>query len=291
MKNIPLELIQAFMVFAKSKNMVKASESLGISQPTLTRHLQEFESHFSEKIFIDQGRNKELSSLGHVLFTKIEANWVNYNGLILEAVSTHLEKPIEPIAVIGPFEWLNRITPALGMEFPIRCVPTLSEEVEDRLRATEGFVLGLTRVLNSKSEVIAQPAFQSRLQILFPERWKLKSKKFSDSLLNELAEYPRFAFREDTARSPFFEKIQTHHIQTQIVIPSWTVLIDLVHQGKGWVAAPSDVISQYAPKGLGVIEIPESIIPTVKYDLIYKAEHRKVPWFKKFIDQALKFSE
>jgi len=290
MKNIPLELIQAFMVFAQSKNMVKAAESLGVSQPTLTRHLQEFENHFSEKIFIDRGRNKELSSLGHVVFTRLESNWVNYQSLILEAVSTHLEKPIAPISLIGPFEWLNRMTPSVGLDYPIRCVPCLSEEVEERVRSMEGFAVGLTRVMNSKSELIAQKAFESHLQILFPEKWKIKSKKFSDALLTELADHPRFAFREDTTNSPFFEKMKTHRIQTQITIPSWMVLIDLVHQGKGWVVAPSDVVAQYAPKGLGSVEIPESFIPKTKYDLIYKAEHRRIPWFKKFIDRTLEHS-
>ena len=59
-QKLPLELIEAFVVFAASENMSSAAEQLGLTQPAISQRLQRFEALWAISPFSVRGKRKVL---------------------------------------------------------------------------------------------------------------------------------------------------------------------------------------------------------------------------------------
>jgi len=289
MQELPLHLIQAFLTFARSENTSIAANSLQISQPSLSRHLAEFESLLGQKVFLPQGRNKELSPLGQEIFQKLSTHWQDYSQLIATTVSGFQQHPINPIHLYGPSEWLNRICLLSSLQFPLRCIPSLSENVESEMKKHRGISIGLTRKLSKQSDLTASLLFDAHFEIIFSKKLGIMSRRFNPSLLKELSSIPRLSFREDSKDSAFASLMEKSGIQNHLIMPNWSVLIELVKQGRGWTAAPTDVLQSLSHlSSLQTIEIPKDVVHNNPYYLLYFREHKKIPWFQKFLAEIEK---
>jgi LysR family transcriptional activator of nhaA len=67
---VNLNRLHYFYVFAQAKNVTKAADSLGISQPSLSQQLKTFEGEIGFELFFRNGRNFELTPKGKVLYEK-----------------------------------------------------------------------------------------------------------------------------------------------------------------------------------------------------------------------------
>lgn len=69
--NIPMELIPTFLLLAEELNISRCARKLGLSQPALTRQLQNLEDAFGSQLFIRQSRGLALTHMGRMLKKEI----------------------------------------------------------------------------------------------------------------------------------------------------------------------------------------------------------------------------
>ena len=64
--------LEYFLAICESRNLARAAEALGISQPALTRSLQRLEAHFGAQLFVRAPRGVELTPIGAALRARVE---------------------------------------------------------------------------------------------------------------------------------------------------------------------------------------------------------------------------
>ena len=133
MNKYPPHLLMAFIRFAEFGNITKASTSLGISQPALTRQLQQLDELADKKLFQKSGRQKKLSAVGQELFTQLKASWKDYDTFVDAVLSEFGKKPQRPFRVHGPTEILAHLSTRMKMNFPIIFTPVRSHEVFEKI--------------------------------------------------------------------------------------------------------------------------------------------------------------
>ena len=69
---IDLELYRIFYVVAENKNITKASEVLNISQPAVTKHIQNLEYQLGSPLFIRTKKGVILNEYGEKIFLKVK---------------------------------------------------------------------------------------------------------------------------------------------------------------------------------------------------------------------------
>ena len=281
-------LIEAFLVFAQQKNMVKAATSLGLSQSALSRQLTEFELQVGQKLFQTQGRQKTLTTLGHELFVTLFAEWKDYSALINDVRAKFSEQPTQAIKIYGPYEWVSRTAQALKYEHALEFIPTLSENVATQLEKNE-ISLGVTRFIPENSSLVSKKCFESDFYVVFPKSYKIKADHFSQKFLSDLSKYPRFSFRHDRESQAFLKFKDKINLEPKRILPNWHALLTLVSENKGWAIAPSDVVFNFKhlTDKAELIKVPASIIEPTKFYLLYKSELGKINWFKELTQEIL----
>ncbi|MBT5388880.1 MAG: LysR family transcriptional regulator [Porticoccaceae bacterium] len=69
MKNLPMELLRAFVSVAQLESFTKAGEILGRSQPAVSLQIQRLEELVAESLFARTGKGLELSEAGRSLYS------------------------------------------------------------------------------------------------------------------------------------------------------------------------------------------------------------------------------
>lgn len=68
---VNLELYKIFKIVADEENVTKASEKLNISQPAITKHIQNLEKQLNSKLFDRHSKGLKLNELGRKVYDEI----------------------------------------------------------------------------------------------------------------------------------------------------------------------------------------------------------------------------
>jgi len=290
MRKYPPHLVESFLFYSKTLNMIKASKQLGISQPALSRQLRDFESLIGQNLFQTQGRNKTLTPLGREIFMKLVPNWYDYSEIINETVDSFAEGPRAPVKIYGPSDMMSRLALKLNSPIPLDFVPAESEELESLLSGNE-VSLGIGRVLNTNSRLVSKFLSQLDFYLVFPKAWQIEETTFGIRILKKLADHPRISFRRDTINKNLIQLLDKAQVQNHRIVPNWLTILQIVKNGNGWALAPIDVLDSYAEikKQISIIKVPHEVVAPVKYYLMYRKDLSKIGWMRHLIDETLKF--
>lgn len=288
MKKYPPHLVESFLQYAETLNMVRASDALQMSQPALSRQLRDFEALVGQSIFKAQGRNKVLTPLGNQIFNNLKNAWPDYSGIINQAVDSFADGPKAPIKIYGPSDMVARLATKLNTSLPLDFIPAESEDIE-KLLASNEISLGIGRVVNSNSELVSKFFSQLDFHLVFPKSWDIEESTFGIRILKKLAEHPRISFRRDTINKNLIQLLEKAQIQNHRIIPNWWTILQLVTEGKGWALAPIDVLESYTEfkKQISIVKVPHEVVAPVKYNLLYRKDISKIPWVRKLIEETL----
>ena len=81
----PVYLLQTLVVFAEQENLVQTAERLGLTQPTVSRQLQQLEELFPQPLFTQQGRNKVLTAYGLALAQELKPRFLDLERVFEKA--------------------------------------------------------------------------------------------------------------------------------------------------------------------------------------------------------------
>ena len=101
MYNITFQQIEAFLTVAKYLNMSRAAESMYISQPTLSKALQRFETGIGFEVFKRSNHGMTLTTQGEYLYNAMDSLYNGMKRAIDEAKAIELSKK-KVLRIIAP---------------------------------------------------------------------------------------------------------------------------------------------------------------------------------------------
>lgn len=87
-----LQILTEFSVLAETLSFQKAAEQLGISHPTLTKHMQKLETELGEELLIRTTRSVELSPYGQIYQRYIQQILTLHNSALQDLRQLHNEE-------------------------------------------------------------------------------------------------------------------------------------------------------------------------------------------------------
>jgi DNA-binding transcriptional LysR family regulator len=132
MKNLPMDLLRAFVTVAEFKSFTKAGELLGRSQPAISLQINRLEQLLDETLLVREGKKIDLSSAGEAFF--------DYANQIL-TLNDQAINQFSKSAVIGkirlgiPSEFATVLLPKIVGRFA-KAYPNVTLEVNCQLSKT-----------------------------------------------------------------------------------------------------------------------------------------------------------
>ena len=129
MKNLPMDLLRAFVSVAQLNSFTKAGELLGRSQPAVSLQIQRLEELVDEQLLLRNGKHLELSEAGSSLYGY--ANQIlNLNDLAISQLS---KSTVEGKIRLGiPSEFATVLMPKIVSRFA-KAYPNVTLEVNCEL--------------------------------------------------------------------------------------------------------------------------------------------------------------
>ncbi|MES3039174.1 MAG: LysR family transcriptional regulator [Bdellovibrionota bacterium] len=282
-----LKLIQSFLSFAGSSNIVEASKKLGISQPALSDHLRRFEDALPEKVFLQKGRRKTLTLYGSELYKALDAKFSGIEEIISGAGKSHVSESKAKLTIAGRKEILKRLA-VQPTKFKGHLIFIESEGAKVTSQLTNGQAdIVLSALPPDGTTFMAKPLFTYSFQILTPKGWGYSSNFLNRTFLSELIERPFLSYQ--TSFSPLVNLLEKFALTSEprevVRFDDWSVLIKLVEQGKGWTLVPTGF--EIDERKVQHHQLPKELRQENRFFLVFYKEQYQIPWFKEVVQDML----
>ncbi len=275
----PLLLLETLAIFSEEKTFVRTAEKLRITQPTVTRHLQELQKYFSVPILTSLKDRKILTPFGMSVAesTKSFVKEMYLNVSSLEQTnqdSTHIR-----LKVGGRQEYLEYFF--AGIKFP--GILEFSNERSDTVLSgveTGKYDLSVSFVENNSLNLSRKLLKTVDVVFAVPKKFaptKPSAKDWAKSCHN----YPACAYSNDlhfySEFSTYFPKFKVPRIR--FLFQDWKMLENRVRLQSEWAILPSLFIESASDYWTIPLE------KTFPIYLYYRKDFSKMKWFKEFINQ------
>lgn len=283
MKQIPVQLLQSFVVFAEAKNIVAAAARLGITQPALSKQLRQLEAGMPGKIFLLQGRKKVLTPFGQDLYRRLQPRFANIGETVEEAWALHANAANACLRIAGRRGVLDRMA-ELGFPGSLHFQELANEAVVAAV--TEGTAeIGIVhRLPSSARDLVAKPLFEEEFQLVIPKKLLPAKPALSRELFKLLAALPCLAYKpEDEVLDSVGRYFGlSAKLRLTRITESYASLTEMVEADLGWAVLPGYL---KISKSTWLIPLPPKALPERKFQLIYRPEYVRVKWFKELVEE------
>jgi DNA-binding transcriptional LysR family regulator len=271
----PVHLLQTLVVFAEQENLVQTAERLGLTQPTVSRQLQQLEELFSHALFTVQGRNKVLTDYGLAVVAELKPRFADL-GRIFEKVNHSFGNPKDMILRWGgDIYLLERFTTNLSFAGVVELSPLEPTAVESAFR--EHLIdLAITSAPPDLPDLISKKLLTSGPALAIPKKWAGEAYTVRD-WAHICTRHPAIAFAKSRVLLADFERKYKINVRLNFIVESWEAVEKRVHEQKSWAVLPS----HYLQENRGYKIIPVSGLSEQQiYYLSYRQELTKHFWMK-----------
>ncbi|AJH15811.1 MULTISPECIES: LysR family transcriptional regulator [Myroides] len=135
--------LKVFYTVAKRGSFTKASKELLISQPAVTKHIQEIEANYQTKLFVRDGMKIHLTEAGELLYTYAEEIFSIYRNLEFDIHA--LNAKMDGSLRVGASTTISQyVLPPLLAEFRKKVNDLHLDVVSDNTNAIENLLLNKT---------------------------------------------------------------------------------------------------------------------------------------------------
>ena len=135
--------LKVFYTVAKRGSFTKASKELLISQPAVTKHIQEIEANYQTKLFVRDGMKIHLTEAGELLYTYAEEIFSIYRNLEFDIHA--LNAKMDGSLRVGASTTISQyVLPPLLAEFRKKVNNLHLDVVSDNTNAIENLLLNKT---------------------------------------------------------------------------------------------------------------------------------------------------
>jgi LysR family transcriptional regulator, benzoate and cis,cis-muconate-responsive activator of ben and cat genes len=262
-----LRHIRYFIAVGKCLSFTKAASMLHVSQPPLSRQIQELEEEVGAALFDRTGKKTSLTAAGKYLLVEAERLLEGIEAACRNAKAVAEESRALNVGCVSfffttslmPFlEEYRKEKPGLPLELRV-----MSTESQERALMTGTIDIGFVRSWIKEESLTYEPIAEETLVIIYPKSAELSgssAKDYLDALVGKpfigtvrataagLAEAIASACsRFDFMPSPSYECNDAFSI------------IGLVSSGLGWSIVPYIDLSDSQISGVGSFQLPEKI--------------------------------
>lgn len=283
MKSIRMTLLNSFVVFNESKNIVEAAKQLGITQPALSKQLTEFERGLKIPVFTVQGRKKILTPFGVMLHQQLLKRLGNIHALIDETQVRYQNAEHAKLRIAGRRGVLDRISQRLKFKGSLFFVESTHDEIIESLQNLTAEI-GITHMAPDSHEFIAKPLFKEEFHLLIPKAFISTPPNINESLFLKLKEFPCLGYKpnDEIIQSVCsYYSVKSTDLKMFRATTNYNSLKEMVLAEMGWTIVPSYL--KVPTKDTWTIPISKKVLINRQFFLIWRTEFSSVPWFKELI--------
>lgn len=291
---VDLRHLRYFVAVAEFGTASKAAERLHVSQPALSRQVQDLQTALGIALFEKVGRNVRLTGAGEDLLTYARAV-LNEVEALKERARSLGSGEVGVLRVGATAQTLERLFPKLLERFR-RVLPAVE------VRLTEGTSGALLERLERGEVHLAlatyQPEMRSSSRILarsqlFAVRRKAAKRLRSTIEVRELEDVPLLLLRQGFGSRDLFDAAcQLAHIRPRVVLESsaYTTLLALARAGCGVAVLPATIdLSQRS--GFSVQRLVGEGAPIERYFAVHWNPQRFLPpYAERFVAELVTYA-
>jgi len=261
-----LRHLRYFVAVAKHLSFSRAAEELHVSQPPLSRQIQEMERELGVALFNRKGKKIEMTKAGEYL-SKEAPKILDGIEMTLSAASTigGAESNSLRIGCVNflmyatlpeLFETLRQREPEMRIELAV--MPT---EAQERALRSGSLDLGFVRSWVGTG-LIFEPLSEERLALIFPKRDEIDPDP--KACIASLADSPFIAISPDAAPG-LSDKIQAicseYGCMPDVGYSCGDMysIVKLVSSGLGWSIVPDMTYREARAAGVGILMLPQAM--------------------------------
>lgn len=276
--NISMDLLQTFVIYVETENVVKTAQLLGISQPAVSAHLKRLQEHLPVPALITKGRRKELTEYGRALYSAMQNGMKEINRGIERTNQRYIAPEQLSLRIGVRNELLPRIAQMIG--FPgtlIFSSSSTKQSTEDLL--DNKIDVAITTATIDSPHLIAKTLFSEGVKLICHKKFLKKSTELKNFAVDRLAEtIPILSYRED---APFLKEwcswcgITQAQLRIAVQCENWSAIAALVTAGRGYSVVPENIpidlseVSEFA--------ITKKIVAETKIFALYRKDFAKIP--------------
>lgn len=288
MNRVPLHLVEAFVTFNESANIVEASKRLGISQPALSKQLQALERMVPQSLFILRGRKKVLTAFGEELHIRLKPRLFGLQDIVDQTASIHADPSRATARIAARREVLDRF--AATLQFPgfVQFIESRNEETV-RAIVNRTVDIGIVHQIPDTHELSAKPLFKDSFMLLIPRSMVKSLPPNQNRLWDMLKRLPCITYKNP---DDILQQIcAAHDVSLQDLniartTPNYLSISRMVNSGSGWAAVPTHIPRTYDQAW--VVQVSKKAFPPRQFYCICRPELRKAPWFGALISEIEK---
>lgn len=263
-----LRHLRYFSAVAKFSSFSKAAEELHISQPPLSRQIQELERELGTALFDRKGKAVELTKAGEYLKVEVErildsvdivARTVKVIGdagatsLRVGCVNFLMYSTLPPF-----FELVKEREPGMMLELTV-----MSTEAQEKALRSGVIDIGFVRSGIDGNGLVFQPLSEERLAIIYPSSTALS--KDPAECIESLRESSFITISPTTAPG-LAEKVRSVCAEygcspnVGYVCSDAYSIIKLVSTGLGWSIVPDLAYRGSAIEGVSIVMLPQTMV-------------------------------
>lgn len=261
-----LRHIQAFLAVARHGTFTRAASVLGMSQPTLTVQIRQFETALGVRLFDRNNRRVSLTAAGRDLVAPFERLLLDFDAIALRAqdLAGH-RRGVVTVAALPSIaaSLLPEAIAALAAAHKgivVRVRDMTAGGVVDMVKSGEADI-GLGSVMKPDVHVDTRPLFTDRLCAYVPPDHPLARRQ--RAAFHEVARWPLVLTSKDSSVRQLIERsAERLRLPTQVVHEAtyMSTAIGLVAAGLGVGILPESALGPNAPRGPRTVAIHSPIL-------------------------------
>lgn len=283
----PLYLLQTLVVFSEQGNLVQTAERLGLTQPTVSRQLQQLEELFEHPLFRTQGRNKVLTDYGSALVQELRERFVDLERIFQKVDQTFAQSTSIHVSVGGRKEILDRYFSQVSFPGTLELIHMTGNETVEALKKGS-LDIGITQQNFDSLNFLGKKLFLSGTALIIPKRWAHDISNPKD-WAEKASQYGAAAYSvEQSLLKDYFDHHKTtEKMQINCIVADWNSIEKRVSQGKSWAVIPSDFVTE--GKGYEIFQLGTHF-PSTQFYVYYRKDLAKAAWMKDLLGQVFESS-
>lgn len=280
MQQIPLHLLKSLVTVAESSSLEEAAKKIGISQPGLTKQLQQLEVLLPHALFVNEGKKKRLTLFGLELVEQLKDRLKGIDDMIKQTCDRFAKPEESTVRIVGGIGVLIRIMGDLN--FPGRLVfKDLSNEKAIKAIADRTADIGISYLTHDSLDVIGKPLHKETFKLVIPKKLLPSAPANLEKALKLVQKLPCLSYKTpDEIMISVFKhyKLDTENLNVKRTFSNFESLVTMANLGLGWAMVPRQF--QIDLEKHWVFSIPPSLHPARQFYLYYRKEMAKTAWFK-----------
>lgn len=276
----PLYLLQTLVVFAEQENLVQTAERLGLTQPTVSRQLQQLEELFTQPLFSQQGRNKVLTSYAQALVKELKPRFTDIERIFQKVDQTFSNPKEITLRIGGPKELLAKHLSQVSFAGTIEVDALAEQQILERFQE-QALDLSISTSPVELSDIQSKKLSSSIPALAIPQKWATSVDAPRD-WAQICEKHPAALFSRERPLHADFEAKYKIQPTVNYVFNDWTSLERRVRQQKSWAVIPSSYLHEN--EDYKIIPL-NGLFETHSYYLAYRKDLLKYDWMKALISE------